>query len=332
MAKARIFSGVQPTGNLHLGNYLGAIELWLSLQNKYDCIFSVVDYHAITVSQEPRKLKESILAIAKIMLASGINPDQSVIFQQSALSAHTELAWILNCTAHMGELKKMTQFKEKSAGQKDIVSLGLFAYPVLMAADILLYQTEAVPVGEDQSQHVELARDLARRFNHQFGQTFMVPDLITRPDGARIMGLDDPRKKMSKSAASEYNYIALLDEPDKAAKKIMKAVTDSGQEIKFAPANKPAISNLLTIYSLLSGRTIARLEEEYQGRQYGALKKDLAEAVKIFLSDFQSRLNEITDAQARQVLSAGAAKIAPLAESTLRTAKERLGLTLNNHR
>ncbi len=324
--KKRVFSGVQPSGNLHLGNYLGAISQWVEMQNDYACIFCIVDYHAITVPQNPDILRRKIIEISKIYLAAGIDPERSVIFQQSDISAHTELAWILNCvSARMSDLKKMTQFKDKAGQNQANVSVGLFDYPVLMAADILLYNTEAVPVGADQAQHVELARDLAKRFNNKFGPTFVIPELVVRPIGQRIMGLDNPSKKMSKSAASEYNYIALLDEPARAMKKIQKAVTDSGQEIKYDPVKKPAISNLLTLYSLLAEKSIKQIEGQYQGQGYGVFKKDLAEIVAEFLAAFQKKFKKISDNEAKEILRQGAGKLRPLAEETLLKVKEKIG-------
>lgn len=324
--KKTIFSGVQPSGVLHIGNYLGAISQWVEMQDEYNSIFCVVDYHAITVRQEPEKLKRQILDITKAYLASGINPEKSIIFQQSHISAHTELAWILNCVARLADLNKMTQFKDKAGKDKETVSIGLYDYPALMAADILLYNTDAVPVGEDQVQHVELARTLARRFNSQFGETFKIPEVVIKKEGARILGLDDPTKKMSKSAASSANYISLLDEPEAAAKKIMRAVTDSGTEIKYDQKEKPAISNLLTIYSLLTGVSIKELEKRYKGKGYGDFKKDLAEAVADFLNLFQRKFASFADEDVREILEAGAKKAKPLAELTLKKVKEKLGV------
>jgi len=324
--KKRIFSGVQPSGDLHLGNYLGAISQFVKSQEEYDCVFSVVDYHALTVSQEPRVLKKNILEIVKLFLASGIDPDKAIIFKQSDITAHTELAWILNCVARVSDLNKMTQFKDKAGTDRENVSVGLYDYPVLMAADILLYNTDAVPVGEDQSQHVELTRTLARRFNQQYGKVFKVPKLVVRKEGARIMGLDEPDKKMSKSASSEHNYIALIDEPDKAVKKIMRAETDSGREIKYDLKNKPGISNLLTIYSMLADKSVNDLEKQYQGKGYGDFKKDLAAVVKEFLIEFQKKYNKISDQEARDVLKTGADKIRPIADATVRRVKEKLGI------
>lgn len=326
MAKKTIFSGVQPSGDLHLGNYLGAIKQWVEMQNEYDCIFCVVDYHAITVKQEPEMLRKKILETAKLYFASGINPEKSVIFQQSSVSAHTELAWILNCVARISDLNKMTQFKDKAGKSQENVSVGLFDYPVLMAADILLYNTDVVPVGEDQVQHVELARDLAKRFNHQFGETFKIPEVKIKKEGARIMGLDNPEKKMSKSAASSANYIALLDDPKVAMKKIMRAVTDSGSEIKYDKENKPEIANLLTIYSLLADMPVKELEKKYVGKGYGDFKKDLAEVVRKFLANFQKRYKMISDQDARKILAAGAEKISPIAERILEDVKKKIGV------
>lgn len=325
--KKRIFSGVQPSGDLHIGNYIGAVSKWLEMQEQYQCIFCVVDYHAITVKQDPKVLAEKIIEIAKIYLAAGIDPKESIIFQQSAVNAHVELAWILNCVARMTDLNKMTQFKEKAGKNQETVSVGLYDYPILMAADILLYETDAVPVGEDQAQHVELTRDLARRFNQQFGETFKVPELIIRKEGARIMGLDDPTKKMSKSAKSEYNRINLLDKPDLAAKKITKAVTDSGKEIIYNLEEKPALANLLVIYSILSGQPISKLERNYQGKGYSELKKDLAEIVKKFLSKFQDKFNSISDEQVKNILKSGAEQAGPIAEATLKKAKAKIGVS-----
>jgi tryptophanyl-tRNA synthetase len=325
--KKIIFSAVQPSGNLHIGNYLGAISKWVELQNEYNCIFCVVDYHAITVKQNPEELRKRTIEIAKLYMAGGIDISKSLIFKQSDIRAHTELCWLLNCTAaRIADMNKMTQFKDKAGKHQENVSVGLFDYPVLMAADILLYNTDAVPVGDDQSQHVELTRDLAKRFNAQYGEVFKLPELIIRKEGARIMGLDDPMKKMSKSAASVANYIALLDAPDAAAKKIMRAVTDSGAEIKFDAKNKPAVSNLLTIYSLLANTSIKELEKKYKGSGYGEFKKDLAEVVKKFLIDFQNKFNSISDKQVEEIFKKSTEFLTPIADETLRRAKEKVGI------
>ena len=326
ITKKRVFSGVQPSGVLHIGNYLGAISNWVKMQDDFDSIFCVVDYHAITVKQDPEKLSRQILDTAKIYLASGINPTKSIIFKQSDVSAHTELAWILNCVARIADLNKMTQFKDKAGKDKETVSIGLYDYPVLMAADILLYNTDAVPVGEDQKQHVELARDLGKRFNSQFGDVFKIPEAVIEKDSARIMGLDDPMKKMSKSAGVA-NYIALTDDINIAKKKIMRAVTDSGKEIKHNKADKPAITNLLNIYSLLTKKPVIDIEKKYEGKGYGDFKKGLAEVVAEFLNQFQIKYNSFKDDEVREILKEGAERARPMAEKTLNAVKEKLGVS-----
>lgn len=327
--KQAVFSGIQPSGNLHIGNYLGAITQWLDMQEQYHCIFCIVDYHAITVKQEPEVLKEKIKEITKIYLASGIDPARSVIFKQSDISAHTELAWILNCTsARISDLDKMTQFKDKAQKQgREKAGVGLYDYPVLMASDILLYNTDIVPVGEDQVQHVELTRTLARRFNKRFKETFKVPSIKIKEASARIMALDEPEKKMSKSATSDLNYIALTDTPEAAAKKIMKAVTDTGGDIKYDRKNKPGVSNLLGIYSSLTDKTIKQLEKNYKGKGYGEFKKDLAEVVKDFLGGFQKKYTNISDKDVEKVLAQGRKKVEPVAKETLERVKKRVGVS-----
>jgi len=324
--KKQVFSGVQPSGNLHLGNYLGAIQQWVKMQDEYNCIFCVVDYHAITVKQDPKELKNKIIEAAKIYLASGIDPKKSLIFQQSDVSAHTELAWILNTIARMSDLNKMTQFKDKTGNNGENVGVGLFDYPVLMAADILLYNTDVVPVGKDQSQHVELTRTLARRFNDQYNNVFKVPELVIRKEGAMIMGLDDPTKKMSKSATSELNYIALTENPEKAVKKIMKAQTDTGSEIKYDPEKKPGISNLLVIYSLLADKKISNLEKTYKCKGYGDFKKDLADIVKHFLIQFQDRFYNISNKDVKKIFEEGARKVEPIGNKTIEEVKKAIGV------
>jgi len=327
MSKKRIFSGIKPSGDLHIGNYIGAISQWVPMQDEYEAVFCVVDYHAITVPQKPEDLRRGIIEIAKIYLASGIDPKKAVVFQQSNVSEHTELCWLLNCaTARMSDLNKMTQYKDKAGNNQENVSIGLFDYPVLMAADIFMYNAEIVPVGDDQVQHVELARDLARRFNNIFGKTFIEPQALIRKDGARIMALDNPEKKMSKSGGSEAGYITLLDNPEKAMKKIMKATTDSGAEVIYDVANKPGIANLLTIYSSLTGESIKSLEKKYAGMNYGPFKKDLAEVVKNFLINFQEKYNKISDEEVRRVLDEGAKKVRPLAQEVLVKAKNVMGM------
>ncbi len=321
----RVFSGVQPRGVLHIGNYLGAIKNWLDLQNDYQCIFCVVDLHAITVPQDPKELLKKTIEVAKIYLASGIDPQKSTIFVQSHVKEHAELTWLLNTITRIPELERMTQFKDKVKEQKSEVNMGLFDYPVLMAADILLYKTAKVPVGEDQVQHIELARDLAQRFNNRFGEIFVVPKPMVRKEGARIMGLDDPAKKMSKSAASAYNYIALTDSPDSIREKIKKAVTDSGKEIKYGP-DKPALSNLLTIFSLLVDKPVVEVEQKYQGKSYAEFKNDLAEVVVEFLKPFQEKYSALDDGEVLKILRDGAKKIQPIAAQTVSEVKKAMGI------
>lgn len=321
----RIFSGVQPTNNLHLGNYLGAIKNWVELQNNYDSFYCIVDLHAITVKQDPKVLRQNVLNVAKTYLALGIDPDKSTIFVQSNVPQHAELAWVLNTIAKLSELERMTQFKDKAKQHKENINMGLFNYPVLMAADILLYSPEIVPVGEDQKQHVELTRDLAARFNSAYGKTFVEPEPMIKKEGGRIMGLDDPSKKMSKSATSANNYIALLDSPEVAAKKISRAVTDSGTTIESG-ADKPALTNLLTIYSLLSGQTIKNIEKEYEGKGYADFKKGLTKTVTEFLSDFQAKFNKLDDKKVRSILEEGAKKAQVIAEKKMADVKTKIGL------
>lgn len=325
MEKQRLFSGIQPSGNLHVGNYLGAIAQWLPLQDEYEAIFCIVDQHAITVPQDPAALRQKTLEIAKIYLAAGIDPKKCTLFIQSQVPEHTELMWILNTIARLGDLEKMTQFKDKSAKDtRETTGVGLFDYPVLMAADILLYDTAVVPVGEDQLQHIELTRTLARRFNERFGETFRVPEGKITKEGARIMALDDPTKKMSKSASSEYNFIALTDDTDTIRRKIKKAVTDSGSEIVYSD-EKPALKNLLNVYALFSGKTPQDIAAGYQGKGYGDFKTDLAEVVIGFLLPFQEHLAQISDEEALVVLREGAIKARVLASTKMLLVRERVG-------
>lgn len=322
-----IFSGIQPSGRLNIGNYIGAISQWVEMQNEYNCIFSVVDYHAITVKQKPEELRKRIIEVTKIYLAAGIDPKRSVIFQQSAVPSHTELAWVFNCYgAYIADLNKMTQFKDKAGKNQEAVSVGLYDYPVLMAADILLYDTDIVPVGEDQRQHVELARDIARRFNNEFGETFKIPQSVVRKEGARIMSLLDPTKKMSKSDENQNNCIGLLDDIEEAKKKIMRAVTDSSSDIDYDPVNRPGISNLLTIYAQLGGRQIPRLVKDYQGKGYGDFKKDLAEVVAKFLTDFQKKYNKISDKEVIKILEAGRKKVEKMANLKMEKVRQEIGV------
>jgi tryptophanyl-tRNA synthetase len=323
--KKRIFSGVQPSGNLHVGNYLGAIKNWVKLQDDYECVFCVVDLHAITVPQDPEELKKQTLEVAKILLASGIDPKKSTLFIQSHIPEHAELTWILNTIAKISELEKMTQFKDKSGKNMEGVGVGLFDYPVLMAADILLYNTNLVPVGEDQIQHIEITRTLARRFNQKFGETFIVPEPYVTKEGMRIMGLDDPTKKMAKSAASEYNYVALLDSPDKIRKKIQKAVTDSGREVVYQN-DKPALKNLIDIYSDFSGKSPKEIEKLYINKGYADFKKDLADVIIDKLKPIQEKYHSLSDKKVLQILKTGAEKVRPMARKKLEEVKGKVGL------
>jgi len=326
MTKQRAFSGIQPSGVIHLGNYLGAILPWVRIQNKYESIFCVVDLHAITIPQDPKELTESTYLTTAIYLASGIDPKKSIIFVQSQVPAHAELAWLLNTIAHMGELSRMTQFKDKSQkGNAENTSVGLFDYPVLMASDILLYQAGIVPVGEDQKQHVELARNLAERFNNRFGKTFIIPNPVIGKTGARIMSLDNPSRKMSKSD-SAGSYIALTDSPEIIRKKIMRAVTDSGSTIKFEP-KREGLFNLLTIYQMLSGKTESQIEKHFAGKGYGDFKKELAELVVTSLAPIQKKIDYYMKNRRLldRILKTGATKASRIANSTLTEAKKKIG-------
>ena len=325
---ARVFSGIQPSGELHLGNYIGAIRRFVQAQDVDDCIFCIVDLHAITL-YVPEDLAGKTLDLAATYLAAGIDPARSTLFAQSHVSEHAELAWILNCFTPFGELQRMTAFKDKrQRGREGFVGAGLFDYPVLMAADILLYGTDRVPVGDDQRQHLELARDVAVRFNQRFGETFVVPeaDIPAVEGGARIMDLQNPEAKMSKSSESPQGTIRINDPPDAIARKVKTAVTDSGREVAMGP-DKPAISNLLTIYSVAAGRTLKDLEAAYAGRGYGDFKADLADVVIEFLRPVRERYEELAADPARiaGVLAEGAAKAQAIASKTLSEVYDRVG-------
>jgi tryptophanyl-tRNA synthetase len=321
----RIFSGAQPTGNLHLGNYLGALRNWVAFQHDYDSFYCVVDLHAITVPQEPKVLAAKTREVARIYLAAGVDPAASTIFVQSDVKEHSELAWVLNCVARISELERMTQFKDKSKKQRENVSVGLLTYPTLMAADILLYQTDLVPVGQDQKQHLELTRDLAARFNRDFGETFRVPDAYIPKVGAKILALDDPSKKMSKSDENVNGSIMLMDDADAIRRKFKRAVTDSGAEVRF-DESRPAVNNLLTIYQVLTGRTPEEIEAHFAGKGYAQLKGEVAEATVEFLRPFQERVRGISDEELSRILRGGAEKARAIAEVTMREVKERAGL------
>lgn len=323
----RVLSGIQPTGEVHLGNYIGALRQWVADQDEHDTFYVIVDLHAITVPQEPAALRRQTLGMAASLLAVGLDPNRCTLFVQSHVPEHAELAWILSCIATFGEIRRMTQFKEKAQQQKEAsVSVGLFTYPVLQAADILIYQADRVPVGEDQRQHLELTRDVAERFNARFGETFVLPEPAIPKLGARIMDLQDPAAKMSASAASQQGVIRLGDDPDTIRKKVRSAVTDSGREI-VAREDKPAITNLLTIYSVAGGKDVSTLEAEYEGKGYAELKADLAEAMVEFLRPLQERyvgLKGDPGELARQ-LEIGADKARTVARKTMETVYERVG-------
>jgi tryptophanyl-tRNA synthetase len=325
--KKRVFSGIQPTGEIHIGRYLGAIRHWVAMQQNYDNIICVVDLHAITVPQDPGLLKGRIREFAGLLMAAGIDPERSILFVQSHVAAHSELAWILNCFIPMGWMQRMTQYKEKSAGHKGQVSVGLFDYPSLMAADILLYRTDVVPVGEDQKQHVELARDAAQRFNSIYGKTFVLPEPVIPDVGARIMGLDDPTKKMSGSEEGPNHAIALLDSPEVIRAKIMRATTDSQRDVVF-DESRPGINNLLTIYQIFTGEKNKEIEAKFAGKGYGDLKKALAEVVIEGLRPIQERYKALTAEPGRidAILKEGATKARPLAEKMLAEVKKKVGL------
>jgi tryptophanyl-tRNA synthetase len=324
MAK-RIFSGAQPTGNVHLGNYLGALRNWVALQHEYESFFCIVNLHAITIPQDPKLLSEKTRDLARIYLAVGIDPQVSTVFIQSDVSEHSELTWILNCIARMSELERMTQFKDKARKQEENVAVGLFDYPVLMAADILLYQTDLVPVGDDQKQHLELTRDLAIRFNRDYGETFRVPEPYIPKVGARIMSLSDPSKKMSKSDDDPNGCVMLMDDADTIQRKFKRAVTDSGTEIRF-DESRPAINNLLEIYHLITGKNQAQVEEHFAGKGYAQLKGDLATTTIEFLQPIQQRVREITEDRMDDILTTGRDKARSIASNTMSQVLERLGL------
>ena len=322
-----LFSGIQPSGNLTIGNYIGALKNWIDLQNKYNCLFCIADSHSITVRQDPKILRSNCYDVIAIYLAAGIDPESNTIFLQSHVPAHTQLAWILNCYAYIGELSRMTQFKDKSKKYESNINVGLFAYPILMAADILLYQTNLVPVGADQKQHLEIARDLALRFNNIYGEVFTVPEVYHPDIGARIMSLQDPAKKMSKSDSDPNGYVFLLDSPDVIVNKLKRAVTDSGKDICFDAQNKPGISNLLTILAAITGKSIDILTSEMQGQGYGKLKNEVAESLVEFLQPFQERYKKLRADQSylNSVLKVGAEKAIKLARPTLEKVYEAVG-------
>ncbi|MFB1285444.1 tryptophan--tRNA ligase [Helicobacter pylori] len=325
MQKKRVFSGIQPTGQIHLGNYLGAIKHWVEMQDEYENLFCVVNSHAITLPIEPKFLKSQTYELVKLLLACGISPKQSGLFIQSEVDEHPALAWLLNCQVSMGEMQRMTQFKDKSLKNPKSVNVGLFNYPILMASDILLYQSDLVPVGEDQKQHLELTRNIAEKFNRDFGNCFKVPEPLIAKVGARVMGLDDPKVKMSKSHQGANHAIFLLDEPDIIVRKIKKAATDSTGVIAF-DEKREGIFNLLNIYMLLSNESPENIEERFKNKGYGDFKKELAEVMIQALKPIQERYKEISDDEVKAVLNGGVEKARPLAQMTYQKAKELMGL------
>ncbi len=324
----RVFSGVQPTSQVHIGNYIGAIKRFVEFQNDMDCFFCIVDLHSITLPQDPKKLYENSLQLAALYMAVGLDPSKVTLFLQSQVPTHSELAWLLQCNSYTGELNRMTQFKEKSQG-KESITAGLYTYPVLMAADVLLYDTNYVPVGNDQKQHLELCRDIAIRFNKKYGETFVIPEPLIGKFGARIMSLDDASKKMSKSNEYEYSKINLLDTPSKIKKSIMKSVTDSESEIRFDVENKPGVSNLMVIYNTLSGMSLDDIESKYKGLGYGAFKKDLVEVVVSALEPIQSKYEEILKSgEVEKVLKEGAEKAKEVSNGILNKVKKKIGFVM----
>ena len=332
-SKPTLFSGIQPSGDLMIGNYIGSIKNWVTMQDDYDCLFSLVNMHAITVEQDPKQLYNRSLDFVSLYLASGIDPNKSKVFIQSHVPEHAELAWVLNCSTYMGELNRMTQFKDKSQKHAQNINVGLFDYPVLMASDILLYQTEMVPVGADQKQHLELTRDLATRYNNRFEkEIFKVPEPFIPPttSGGRIMSLQDPISKMSKSDENKSNFIALLDDPKTIIKKFKKATTDSGSEIRYDLENKPGVSNLLTIYSVISGKSIPEVEKHFEDKMYGHLKVELGELVVEYLEPMQQRFHEMRsdETELRNILAKGAEQAREQAQKTLKNVHEAIGFVL----
>ncbi len=326
--KKRIFSGVQPSGNLTIGNYLGAIKNWIPLQDEYECLYCVVDLHTLTVRQKPAELRQRSLNLLALYMACGLDPKKSILFLQSHVSAHAELAWILNCYTYMGELNRMTQFKDKSQRHGDNINAGLFTYPVLMAADILLYQADLVPIGQDQKQHLEITRDVADRFNNIYGDTFTIPEAFIPKIGAKIMSLQEPEKKMSKSDENENAFVLILDSQDAVMRKFKRAVTDSKREIRYDEQNKPGVSNLISIYSSVTGKGISDIEKEFEGRSYGDLKETVGQSVVEMLMPIQQKFNEFsTDKeQLNLILKENAEKAAYMARKTLSKVQRKIGL------
>ena len=325
--KKRIFSGIQPTGNLTLGNYIGALRNFSLLQDEYDCLYSIVDLHALTVRQNPAELRKACLRTMALFLASGLDPEKNIIYFQSQVAAHPELAWILNCFTYMGEMSRMTQFKDKSQKHADNINCGLFTYPVLMAADILLYQTDLVPIGADQKQHLEIARDIAERFNGVFGDVFTVPEGYFPKVGARVMSLQEPTRKMSKSDPEE-TYIAILDKPEIIRKKLRRAVTDCENRVAFDPEKQPGVANLMSILSALTGRGMDDIAAEFDGQGYGRFKDAVADAVIAVLEPIQREYDRISADKAylQQVMDSGRERASAIAHRTMLKVRKKLGI------
>lgn len=326
--KELCFSGIAPTNVVHIGNYIGALKQWTDIQHRFPCLFCIVDLHAITVPQHPKELRQNNLQLAATYMAVGLDPKRSHLFIQSEVPEHTELAWILGTLTKIAELERMTQFKDKAQKQKENVGAGLFTYPALMASDILLYDTTVVPVGEDQLQHVELTRTIAKRFNKQFGDTFVVPKALVQKTGARIMGLDDPTSKMSKSASSNLNYIALTDSDDEIVKKIKKAITDSGSEIVYDPDKKPALANLMAIYHHATGVNMKELEKRYEGKGYRDFKKDLAEAIIEMVKPIREKIEHYLSnpKELNKILDDGRDNAKKMAQAKMKVVRKNVGL------
>ena len=323
----KIFSGIQPTNQLHIGNYLGAIKQWVELQKDNECIYCIVDLHALTIPYDPKTMQQKIKETAIACIAAGIDPEKSILFVQSAVREHSELGWLLNTICPIGELERMTQYKDKSKKFKENINAGLLDYPVLQTADVLLYKGEAVPVGKDQEQHIELMRTLSRKFNQKFGQTFKEPQSLILKEGAKIMSLTDPKKKMSKSDDPK-SCIFLFDSPEAITKKIMSATTDSGKDVKYNLTKKPGISNLLTIYSLLTGKTTQALEKEFAGKNYGEFKKSLAEVVVNYLEPFRRKQKELMTREVyiQEILKQGQHRAQTIAQAVMKEVREKMGL------
>ncbi len=329
--KKTILSGIQSTGNLTLGNYLGAIHNWIKMQDEYDCYYMIADLHSLTVRNDPETLRKRAMQVLAIYIAAGLDPDKNTIFLQSHVDAHTKLSWILNCYTYMGELNRMTQFKDKSAKHADNINSGLFTYPVLMAADILVYHADLVPVGEDQRQHLEITRDIAQRFNSIYGETFVIPEAFIGKQGARIMGLQDPTAKMSKSTTNLNDVIFLTDSPEDIRKKFKKAVTDSENCVRYDKENKPGVSNLMTIYGLIEKKSMDEIEKEFAGTGYGDFKSSTAEAVIKKLQPLQEKYNELLQNpdKLKLIYEKGAKKASQRANKIIQEVYEKVGLIVN---